>query len=194
MYDPGKTVWGTEEPEILYLSTRARSHGTVFRLLYPHSSKDKRSVPIRRGDWINLSVNLLFSDLAEHIYVNCAEVPLRTHARQQLFVHGAHEVSLGVKLRDVTRGDGASSNAFCGNDHNLPSIPEDGTCGCLLRFHGRYFPIGDRRAKRGAKRGANICFEFPILENSSEVRRDYEYVDTHAFSLIITLKFELLDV
>ena len=119
--------------------------------------------------------------------MNCAEVPLRTHARQHTF---AYEVSLGVELRDITRGFGAYSNAFCGNDHNQPTIPEDGRCGCLLRFHGRYFPIGAWREEWGA----NICFEFPILENSGKAGRDYEYVDTHAFSLVVTLTLEFLDV
>ena len=120
--------------------------------------------------------------------MNCAEVPLRTHARPRL---SARKLALGVELRDVTRGFGAFSNAFCGKqNHKVLLIPEDGACGCLLRFHGRYFPITGRREQQGA----TICFEFPVLELSSEARRDYEYVNTHAFSLLVTLKLEFLGV
>ena len=168
------------------------SRSATIRLLYPQPSEDERSVIVQRGDWINLSVGVPFpgvvdEHLVEHIFVNCAGVPLRVHSRPQSFIP---KVFLRVEQRDVTHVFDGFSYAFCGKDHSLPSIPEDGTCGCLVCFHGRYFPI----RHRGARREANICFEFPILENRSDTWRDYEYVDTHALSLVNTLKLELLGV
>jgi hypothetical protein len=92
-----------------------------------------------------------------------------------------------MELRDATRGDGAYFNAFCDFNHDLPQISKIHPCECLVRFHGRYFPI---KYYSTALSEAVLCFEFPTTASGDKERQNYMYADAYPSSLGAILKFE----
>lgn len=92
-------------------------------------------------------------------------------------------LSLEMELWDITRPHRFPFKAFCDLYHDLSLISETGSCGCFVRFQGRYFAIRDQRAE--------ICFEFPVLGNGHKTVQKYEYVYAPASSLVATLMFEI---
>jgi hypothetical protein len=77
-------------------------------------------------------------------------------------------LSLEMELWDVFCGRRDRFSAICEGVHATSPVTKAGTCGCLVRFHGQYFPIERREAK--------ICFEFPTIANGCKEHQVYEYV------------------
>jgi hypothetical protein len=152
-------------------------YSTSICLVHPVPPVD-REVVVRRGDLITLSVNFLYKEPSTHISVKCAEIPLLAHGEE--LQSAENSLSLDMALWDITSGNGAYLSAFCDPCHGPSFISGAGICGCLVRFHGRYSPIQNWKAK--------ICLEFPIMVDGSKEQKRYRYVDAPGFLVAQILK------
>jgi hypothetical protein len=133
---------------------------------------------------ITLRLRFHYNVPYQYISVNCAGV-LNPEEQPK----SENGLSLEMELRDTTRGDGAYTNAFCQCDHELPqiSISKTRPCECLVRFHGRYFPITRRHSPSSE---AVLCFEFPTTASGDKELPNYMYADAYPSSLGATLRLE----
>lgn len=146
------------------------------RLLYPKPSTTVQ-VAIQRGDFISLSIDFLDSELYTDILAaNCAAMSLQTRLEQPRSRHNS--LVLSILLWTIT-GGAIYPNQFC--DRHRPRSFETGECGCLVRFHSRYFPIKGQKAE--------ICFEFPTTGKGCRETQVYKYVSSYAHFFAVALKW-----
>lgn len=153
-----------------------------LRLVHPKAPGNEKEVIVRRGDLITLSIHFLEEEPSLYVSVNSSGIPTRGDETRDEKMPGdnINGLSVEMELWDITRPHRFPFQEFCALHHDPSLISETGSCGCLVYFHGRYFPIRDRRAE--------ICFEFPVIGNGHKALQKYEYVNLCASSLVATLK------
>ena len=140
-----------------------------LRLVHPEPPPNETEVKVRRGDLITLSIHFL-GEPGLYVLVDSSGIPSQGDETgdKKMAGNNINGLSLEMELWDMTRPHRFPFKEFCVLDHDQSLISETGSCGCLVRFHGRYFAIRDQRAE--------ICFEFPVIGNGHKKPQKYEYV------------------
>ena len=137
----------------------------------PEPPTDRQEVVIERGELITLSLIFLDDPLGAYISADHAEIHVPTVQPKD----SSTGLSFEMGLWDASHPNDIPYTALCGHCYDPPLISQGDACGCLVRFHGRHFPIEYRKAV--------LCFEFPINATGCEEHQKYKYVESCTSSL-----------
>jgi len=160
----GIIIGGDYEPTGTARTYSKERENASLHLKHPKTLGYNDDLMIQHGDPITMSLRIPYTQIGAHVSVKCVEMLVAPRRREQ--GNPCYRLTLKMELWDVPRPYDFFLNTI--SSYDLSPITAAGTCGCVVRLHGRDFVITEE---------VEMCIEFPIIANGCEAHQKFEYVD-----------------